>query len=193
MFYIFILLIILIICSAVISSLETAITASSLQKINKKFLKKNNFNNSKKIYAIAMLKNKHEIISSLLIANNILNIFVTTLFTSLFFDLFGKTLWAAIAIVIMSIVFIFFAEIIPKMLTVNKAENVFLKFIHLIRGVIFIFKPISKILNVVGCFFQKLLQFKYKNNLLQKEKKRILSVKILANNKKPFSKKNNFY
>ena len=80
-----ILLIVLIILSGFLSGSETAITATSKARIIYKIKK----GNKRAKYVLKILNQKDNVISSLLLSNNLVNILASSLATAVLYDLFG--------------------------------------------------------------------------------------------------------
>lgn len=113
-------ILILLLTSGLFSAAETAITASAPGKIQKILLQKPK--NAKLVSQI--LKQKEQVISSLLIGNSILNTICISFATGVFIDLLGDAkLGTIISSGVMSCLLIVFAEVIPKAITVSNAEQ----------------------------------------------------------------------
>ena len=80
-----ILLFILIILSAFLSGSETALTAASKPRIIAKVKKGSKRAN----FVLKILNNKDNVISSLLLSNNLVNILASSLATAFLYDIFG--------------------------------------------------------------------------------------------------------
>ena len=140
---------ILVWCSSFFSSCETAI--SSLNKIR---IKKMAADGNKRAELVLKLsENYGKVLTALLIGNNILNIFVSTIGAVIFTSYFGA--WGAgISTIFFTFVVLIFAEIIPKTIAKVKAEAICLKKVKLIYFFMFVFMPIiflcDKIRNLIG-------------------------------------------
>ena len=82
-----IVIIILILISGFLSGSETAITAASKARIISKIKK----GSKKALYVKKIIDNKDNVISSLLLSNNLVNILASSLATAFFYNLFGVT------------------------------------------------------------------------------------------------------
>ena len=78
-------LLILIILSGFLSGSETALTATSKPRILLKFKKGDN----RAKFVLKILDNLDNVISSLLLSNNLVNILASSLATAILYDLFG--------------------------------------------------------------------------------------------------------
>ena len=85
-----ILLIILVLISAFLSGSETAITATSKARI----LYKKKQGSKRAEYVLKILNQKDNVISSLLLSNNLVNILASSLATAFLYDIFGIDLIA---------------------------------------------------------------------------------------------------
>ena len=114
-----ILLIILVFLSGFFSSAETAFTAVNKMKI-RHFAEEGNHRAKR---TLRLIDNPSKLISTLLIGNNIVNIFASALATLVAINRFGVGA-TAIATSILTIVIIIFGEITPKSFATQYAEKV---------------------------------------------------------------------
>lgn len=142
-----ILLIILVIMSAFFSASETALTAfnrSKLKVISEK-------NQRKADLLRGWLKKPNEMLTALLIGNNIVNVLASSIATMVAISILGNNSRAiAISTGAMTILLLIFGEITPKV--VAKAysthiSNAVIKFVYMLSK---LFLPISKILMMVS-------------------------------------------
>ena len=110
-----VLLLFLVLLSGFLSGSETAITATSKARIIYQFKK-----GSKRAgYVLKILDKKDNVISSLLLSNNLVNILASSLATAFFYDIFGvKGIFYST--LIMTVVLVIFAEVLPKTYALNK-------------------------------------------------------------------------
>ncbi len=106
----FILLAVLILCSAFFSATETAF--SSLNKIRLKNLA--NDGNKKAEKTLKLAENYSDLISTVLIGNNIVNIASASLATIIFIELVGQDDGPIVSTAVMTIIVLIFGEITPK-------------------------------------------------------------------------------
>ena len=117
-FILLILLILLVLLSGFLSGSETAITAASKARINYKFKQ----GSKRAIYVLKILEKKDNVISSLLLSNNLVNILASSLATAFFYDIFGvKGIFYST--LIMTVVLVIFAEVLPKTYALNKPNR----------------------------------------------------------------------
>lgn len=108
-------LIILIALSGFLSGSETALTATSKPRIQLKFKR----GDKRAKYVLNILDSLDDVISSLLLSNNLVNILASSLATAILYDLFGvKGIFYAT--LIMTALIVIFAEILPKTYSLNK-------------------------------------------------------------------------
>lgn len=108
-------LFVLIIISGFLSGSETALTATSKPRILLKIKK----GNKRATYVLKMLDNLDNVISSLLLSNNLVNILASSLATVVLYDLFGVS-GILYATAIMTFLIVIFAEILPKTFSLNR-------------------------------------------------------------------------
>ncbi|HBW13010.1 MAG TPA: hemolysin [Proteiniclasticum sp.] len=118
-----ILLVILVILSGFFSSAETAFTAANRLKL--RHMAEEGSKSAKR--ALRLIENPSKLISALLIGNNIVNIFASSLATLVAIDLYGISA-TGIATSILTIVIIIFGEITPKSFATQHAEKVSMMF-----------------------------------------------------------------
>ncbi len=159
-----IILFILIMFSAYFSAIETAFSCAN--KIRLKNLSNNG--NKKATLALKLIENYDELISTILIGNNIVNIAAATIATVIFTRYFGDV-GATISTLAMTIIVLIFGEITPKSLAKEFPE----KFSMVSSGVISIlmklFKPLIFIFGGWKKLIRKLFKFKEENSVRQDE------------------------
>tara|TARA_B100001121_G_C18670451_1_gene613526 strand:- start:67 stop:1314 length:1248 start_codon:yes stop_codon:yes gene_type:complete len=117
-FILLILLLLLVLLSGFLSGSETAITATSKARINYKFKQ----GSKRAKYVLKILDKKDNVISSLLLSNNLVNILASSLATAFFYDIFGvKGIFYST--LIMTVVLVIFAEVLPKTYALNKPNR----------------------------------------------------------------------
>ncbi|MFZ7103458.1 MAG: hemolysin family protein [Peptococcaceae bacterium] len=147
-----IILLFLLVLSAFFSSTETAFF--SLNKI--RVLHMAEEGNRKAQLVMEMLNNANNLIATILIGNNIVNIGASALATSLAIDLFGNT-GVGIATGVMTILVLVFGEATPKSFAAQNAEKWALTIAGIIRVLGIIFLPIIKIMGLITNFLLKLM------------------------------------
>ena len=134
-----IILAILVILSAFFSATETAFF--SMNKIRMKSLAGDGDRRAKK--TLKLSDNLDELLSTILIGNNLVNIATTAIATVLFIDLLDEELGATVATVVTTIVVLMFGEITPKGLAKNAPERFAMFASPVISACVVLFKPIT--------------------------------------------------
>ena len=158
------LLIILIVLSGFLSGSETAITATSKARI----LYKKKKGSKRAGYVLELLDNKDNVISTLLLSNNLVNILASSLATAFFYDLFGVE-GIFYATLIMTVVIVIFAEVLPKTYAINRPNRTALliaPIIYYLNKILFIF---VFVINLIVRFIFRKNDNDIKNNDLQSE------------------------
>ncbi len=136
---ILIIAILFLIClSAFFSATETAF--SSVNKIRLKNLASNG--NKKAARALKMSENYDELLSTILVGNNIANILSSSLATVLFTRLIGNS-GVTIATIVMTVLVLLFGEISPKSIPKEKAESISMAMAPILKFFIIILWPIN--------------------------------------------------
>ena len=149
--FLFLLLIILVILSGFLSGSETAITATSKARI----LYKKKKGSKRAGYVLELLDKKDNVISTLLLSNNLVNILASSLATAFFYDLFGVE-GIFYATLIMTIVIVIFAEVLPKTYAINKPNRTALlisPIIYYLNKILFVFVFVINL--IVKLIFRK--------------------------------------
>ena len=154
--FLFLLLIILVILSGFLSGSETAITATSKARI----LYKKKKGSKRAGYVLELLDKKDNVISTLLLSNNLVNILASSLATAFFYDLFGVE-GIFYATLIMTVVIVIFAEVLPKTYALNRPNRTAL----LISPIIYYLNKILFIFVFVINFIVKLIFRKSENDI----------------------------
>lgn len=143
-------IIILLFASFFFSGSETALTAANRMKIQTDAQ-----NGNKKASKLAKLLSKpSEFITTILIGNNIANIILPTLVTILAVDM-GVNVGIATAVTTVAIIII--SEVIPKSIAATYPDRMSRLVYTPIAFFVFIFKPITKILNALTDLINKAL------------------------------------
>ena len=143
-----ILLIVLVLISAFLSGSETAITATSKARI----IYKKKQGSKRAEYVLKILNQKDNVISSLVISSNSVNILASSLATAFFYDIFGvKGIFYST--LIMTLTIVIFAEILPKTYAINKPNRTSLQIsyiIYYLNKILFVFVfSINKIVRLI--------------------------------------------
>ena len=153
-------LLILIILSGFLSGSETALTATSKPRILLKFKKGDN----RAKFVLKILDNLDNVISSLLLSNNLVNILASSLATAILYDLFGVS-GIFYATLIMTILIVIFAEILPKTYSLNRPTRTSL---IIAPTIYYLSKFLYPFIFLINLIVKKLfLRNKQKDNKLQ--------------------------
>ncbi len=145
-------IIILLLLSALSSGSETALTAVSKQRAHRQ--KDKGAKNAN--YILKIKEFKDELITGILLANNLFNILATALMTELLVSEFGG-LGVSVATIFMTLMIVIFSEVTPKIFAINKPMTFALKvskFFYLYTKLI---KPIVNLINKISNKIIKLI------------------------------------
>lgn len=132
------------------SGSETALTATNRMKLQTKV----NNNDQKAEKLLNLVSKPSEFITTILIGNNIANILLPTLVTTLAIQ-YGFNI--ALASAILTVVIIVFSEVIPKSIAAAFPDRIALLVFPIIRFFIIILKPVTFILNSLTGFITRIL------------------------------------
>lgn len=158
-------LVILILLSGFFSACETAFTSANEARLKNLATKK------RRAKYILILHNKYDqVISTLLIGNNLVNIAASTLGVTLFVGLLGSGTGEIVSTVVLTIIVLIFGEITPKMIAKRIPEGYLMLFAYPILGVFYLFWPIAKIFDGWKWLLTKIFRFdKEKPSLTEEE------------------------
>ena len=132
-------LIVLIFGSAYFSATETAF--SSLNRIRLKNLM--NAGNKRAKLAYELSENYDELLSTILVGNNLVNIASTTISTLLFVKALGDASGPTVSTIVMTLVVLIFGEISPKSMAKENAESFAMISAPIIRALMVALKPVN--------------------------------------------------
>jgi len=148
--YLLLLLVALLIFSGFSSGSETGMMASNKVKLR---------HNSKKSRgarrALRLLARPDILLSAILVGNNFANILASSVVTIIFIDYFGGNV--LVGSVILTIVILIFSEITPKTIATVYPEKFAEKSSWILKGLIFLFRPIIALTNFISSRLLKLL------------------------------------
>ena len=144
------LLVVLLLGSGFFSASETSLM--SLSKIRIRYMEDEGVKGAKLVGSL--IEKSSDLLSSILVGNNIVNIAATSVSTSLFISIFGDG-GVAIATAVMTVLVLVFGEIIPKTIAANSREKVAVVVSKPISIIMKITKPIVWIFNLLtGIIFK---------------------------------------
>ncbi|QAS52055.1 hemolysin family protein [Halobacillus litoralis] len=143
-------IILLLFVSLFFSGSETALTAANKMRLQSRA----NKNNKKAGKLLSLLSRPSEFITTILIGNNIANILLPTLVTTLAIE-YGFSVGLASAI--LTITIIIFSEVLPKSIAAAFPDRIAMTVSPVIRFFVVIFKPITIVLNWLTGFITRAL------------------------------------
>ena len=168
-------LFILLAMSFFFSGVETAVTALSMPLLSERAKK-----GDKKAKILLKLKQKPDkLLGTLLLGNNLVNIALTALSTSMLIDIFGPVKGVALATFGVSFMVLIFAEILPKTYAINQTIPFAFAVAYPLNFIVWISSPIVACLNSVSKLVLKILPKKSTasdNDLLKEELRGTLSM-----------------
>jgi len=139
------LILLLILISAFFSSAETALTAASEARMRQLVKRKGN----RQAARVEALQTKREqLIATILIGNNAVNIMASALATSAAIALTGDS-GVALATLVMTIIIVLFAEVLPKSYALNHADKLSLRIALPVQIVVWLLTPLTWLLNLL--------------------------------------------
>ncbi len=139
-------LVVLIICSAFFSGAETAIFTANFYRLHHLERK----GDKKASLILRLRKTPDELIGSILIGNNFVNIAASSLATLLFIQLLGNTRGTIVATLVMTIAILLFGEIAPKTYAANYPEVAALRVVEAINWVKRLLSPLTFLITRAG-------------------------------------------
>ena len=109
-----------------------------------------------------LTEDSNNLLSTILIGNNIVNIAATSISTALFTSLIPGATGVAVATALMTVLVLLFGEITPKTIAANNSEKVAIFVSKPIRIIISILRPVVWIFNLVTGLIFKILGIKDK-------------------------------
>lgn len=146
-----IILIIMVFLSGFYSASETALM--SVNRIRMKHLSEEGVKKAQLVYN--WTEDPHELLATILVANNVINIAASSLATTVAYRFGGA--WVAIATGIMTVVILIFSEITPKSLAKQYSEGVSQVVIKPVVFTVYLLKPIVWLFNKIASFFIRIL------------------------------------
>ena len=155
-------ILLLIILSGLFSATEAAFLSASKAKLHN--ISKNGHKNAK---IALILKGKIEkVIATLLVCNNMVNIFASAIATGIMIKLFNET-GVAYATAIMTVIIVIFAEVIPKFYAMQKPETISIFCAYILKILISLFSPITILFEFISKSVMRLFGIKGEiNNIL---------------------------
>ena len=149
---------VLIVISGMFSGSETSVTSVNRSKIHK--LANKGDKRAKKL--LDLIDNKNDLISSILVGNNIVNILASVLATAILIEYFGSE-GIFYSTLVMTCLIVIFAEVLPKNIALIKSERFALFFSMPLTILVKLFFPINFILKTINHLVYKLFGVESKN------------------------------
>jgi len=146
-------LLVLLMLSAFFSGSETALTRASKARMNTKQKE----GNKGAYHALKLMEAPENMLSTILLGNNFVNIAASSLATALCLSLFGEA-GIAYATIIMTLVVLIFAEVLPKTIAVANAENFACKVAATMRFIQWLLMPLVWLLMRLIQLFKRMLR-----------------------------------
>lgn len=151
----------LIILSAFFSGAETSLTSASKSRMHT--LAKSGKKNA--IIFEKIFKNKEQLICTILLFNNLVNVLASAIATSILLELFNSEGIVYVTI-IMTFMILLFGELLPKTIALFKADSIALAISPIFNLLIIILYPITFAFNAVVNIIMKILNISdLKNNI----------------------------
>ena len=128
-------ILLLVIISAVLSGSETSLTSVRRSKIYKLANK-----GDKNALRVLKLIEKNDLISSILVGNNFVNILASALATAILIKIYGDE-GVIYSTIVMSVLIVIFAEILPKNIALIKSDRYALSLSFILTIFLKIFSP----------------------------------------------------
>ncbi|MCK4555766.1 MAG: HlyC/CorC family transporter, partial [Candidatus Aenigmarchaeota archaeon] len=160
-----------IVFSAFFSGVETALMSLNMAKV--KALATQGKKGSGALYRIK--QNPHRLIITILVGNNLVNIFAASLATVIFTEMFGSS-GLGIATGVMTFLILVFGEIVPKTIAINKAERVALIVAGPIEALSYVLHPLIIFLDAISRALSRIAGSKDESQLSDEELKTIVTM-----------------
>lgn len=155
----------LVVFSAYFSATETAF--SSLNRIRLKNMASGG--NKKAQLAYTLSENYDELLSTILVGNNIVNIASTSIATVLFVAALGDSAGPTASTVVMTVVVLIFGEVSPKSLAKENAESFAMFSAPLLRVLVVVLKPVNFLFSQLKKGLHKIFRVKAEHSMTDSE------------------------
>ncbi|MBQ9943204.1 MAG: HlyC/CorC family transporter [Clostridia bacterium] len=158
-------MVVLVMLSAFFSATETAY--SSLNRTRLKSLADNG--NKKAARALKLADNYDDLLSTILIGNNIVNIGLASIATVFFVNLLGGGAGPSVSTIVTTVVVLIFGEISPKSMAKESPESFAMAVAGIVTALTKVFKPINWLFSKWKLLLSKLFKVKDDRRLTQDE------------------------
>ena len=146
-------LILLLLMSAFFSSAETALT--TVNKIRVRTLAENGDKQAE--YVLKIIEDPSKMLSAILIGNNVVNLYASSLATVLATHIWGNKI-VGIATGVLTLLILIFGEITPKTVATIQAERIAFRFAKIIYYIMTVLTPVIFVVNQLSFLVLKLLR-----------------------------------
>ncbi len=166
-FTLIIVIILLVLCGAFFSSVETALTCCNRARLKTKV---DDGSKSAKL-ALKILEKYDQSIITILIGNNVLRMVSSSVATILAVSLLptNETLATTISVIVMTLIVFLFGETIPKNIAKSNPDKLSQIFAYPLYGIYIITYPIMQIFNFILWIFKKIFKMKEEENVLSED------------------------
>jgi putative hemolysin len=157
-------LFVLFIFSAFFSSSETALM--SMDRLRVKYLAEKERPGAKRLETL--LSKPDDLLSAILVGNNLVNIMISVFATALFLDLFGQG-GELMTILILTPILLIFSEVCPKTYAATYPEKLSFRVLHPIRFFMWMLRPVTAVVSGVSRILTHFLRGKIQAPLISED------------------------
>ena len=157
-------LFVLFIFSAFFSSSETALM--SMDRLRVKYLAEKERPGAKRLETL--LSKPDDLLSAILVGNNLVNIMISVFATGLFLDLFGQG-GELMTILILTPILLIFSEVCPKTYAATYPEKLSFRVLHPIRFFMWMLRPVTAVVSGVSRVLTHFLRGKIQAPLISED------------------------
>ena len=157
-------LFVLFIFSAFFSSSETALM--SMDRLRVKYLAEKERPGAKRLETL--LSKPDDLLSAILVGNNLVNIMISVFATALFLDLFGQG-GELMTILILTPILLIFSEVCPKTYAATYPEKLSFRVLHPIRFFMWMLRPVTAVVSGVSRVLTHFLRGKIQAPLISED------------------------
>ena len=158
------LIVFFLLCSAYFSATETAF--SSLSKTRVRAMAERG--NRRAELVLSLAERYDDLLSTILVGNNIVNIAIASVGTILFVRRFGEDLGSSLSTVVVTVVVLFFGEVTPQSLAKESPEKMAMRS-ALLRVLLIILTPVNRIFSAWKALLSRVFQVGEDRKLTQEE------------------------
>lgn len=157
-------LLVLFLLSAFFSSSETALM--SMDRMRVKYLAEKDRPGARKLAQI--LERPENLLSAILVGNNVVNITASVFATTLFIELFGQK-GELMTILVLTPLLLVFAEVCPKTYAANYPEKLSFAVLHPVRFVMWLLRPVTWLVSGVSNLLTRFLHGEVERPLISED------------------------